>query len=228
MTATTSVTPNRIAPYLSEPAKCQPPLPSTREGREAVLSDAVFAAIAALQGLLTHSDPKVVMKAAEMILNLETTRQRHGRVLIGMDAEPERGPHTPYAILPDPHTACANHTPRATNHANTLNVFIEKVRAELQSQEDAEGTGVVVSHAQAEECARYIQANMRQTRHQPVGLDSAAGEPDAIRGQPVPAAKECRSCPSPTRPLRPSPSPISSPATVSPAPPPVGGRTATR
>ncbi len=58
-----AATPNRIAPYLSEPQKTLPALPATREGREAVLTDAVFAAIAALQGLLTHADPKVVRDA---------------------------------------------------------------------------------------------------------------------------------------------------------------------
>ncbi|MEO2091582.1 MAG: hypothetical protein ABGY75_19170, partial [Gemmataceae bacterium] len=102
MTATTS--PNRIAPYLSEPADVLPP-PATPEDREAVLTDAVFAAIAALQGLLTHSDPKVVMKAAEMILNLETTRQRHGRPVIGMERPLEDRPSTESCLGNDRRTA---------------------------------------------------------------------------------------------------------------------------
>jgi hypothetical protein len=155
------VTLNRVAPFLDEPRK-QLPLPMTPATREAVLTDAVFAAVAALQGLLTHPDLKVVMRAAEMILNLETTRQRHGRKVIGMD-RPECGLHAPYAGEQEPHTTCPDHTPKATNLADPLDVFVEKVRAELQSQEDAEGTGVVVTREQAEECARFIQANAHRT-----------------------------------------------------------------
>jgi hypothetical protein len=178
----TSTTPNRIAPYLSESQKIE--IPATREGREAVLADAVFAAIAALQGLLTHADPKVVMRAAEMILNLETTRQRHGRVMIGMEL-PECGPHTACAEI-EPLAERAEHTPKAVNHADPLDVFVEKVRAELQSQEDADGTGVIVSREQAEECARFIQANAHCTPpFDPTPPGRGCHEPPARRERPM-------------------------------------------
>jgi hypothetical protein len=180
-----TATPNRLAPYLSEPQKIV--MPGTREGREVVLADAVFAAIAALQGLLAHPDPKVVMRAAEMILNLETTRQRHGRVMIGLDLPQEQPVFAATERSGRASTAPAGRgEERTVNRANPLDEFIEKVRKELrgpdttceiarfpgfpkvvseplQAQEDAGGTGVVVSRAQAEECARHIHANAHRT-----------------------------------------------------------------
>jgi hypothetical protein len=154
--------PNRVAPYLSEPKKTLPQVPPTREGREAVLTDAVFAAITALQGLLTHHDPKVVMRAAEMILNLETTRQRHGRQLIGMGLE--CGPHTPCAELPEPHTACADHTPDIPFDLpdEPDDELIEVVRSGLQEDADAKCTGEKVSWAKAKQAARDGLAFLRK------------------------------------------------------------------
>ncbi|MEO2088520.1 MAG: hypothetical protein ABGY75_03355 [Gemmataceae bacterium] len=161
----TSATPNRVAPYLSESKKTLP-LPATREGREAVLADAVFAAIAALQGLLTHADPKVVMKAAEMILNLETTRQRHGRTMIGMEhhvgrVESSRPDGEAMSGLED------STRPTETDLLNDLpdepdDALIEVVRSGLQEDADAKGTGEVVSWTKAKQAARDGLAFLRQ------------------------------------------------------------------
>ncbi|MEO2089339.1 MAG: hypothetical protein ABGY75_07565 [Gemmataceae bacterium] len=169
----TSAAPNRLAPYLSEPKKTLPALPASAEGRSALLSDAVFAAVLALQGQLKHHDPEVVQKAAEMILDFEKTRLRHGRRVVGTERPPVLEPLPPLEPLPQPHpptpSPFGGGGERTANRANPLDVFIDKVRAELQSQEDAEGTGVIVSRAQAEECARYIRANMHDTPLPPAG-----------------------------------------------------------
>ncbi len=187
MTATTS--PNRLAQYLDAPQKALPP--ATPESREALLTDAVFAAVAALQGLLAHEDPRVVMRAAEMILSLETTRQRHGRPVIGMERpeEPLVFAATSGSGILEPHPPAPSPTrrggERAVNHANPLDGFIEKVRQELQRQEDAEGTGVIVTRAQAAECARYIQANAHNTPlNQPPAGRRCHGERPGNRNLP--------------------------------------------
>jgi hypothetical protein len=97
----TAATPhNRVLPYLDAPKQ---PLPTTPGARRQALADGVFAAVAALQGLLAHSDPAVVMKAAAMILDFEKTRLRHDRPVAGTAVElPEMDPlpaleplHTP-------------------------------------------------------------------------------------------------------------------------------------
>ncbi len=156
-----AVIPNRVAPYLNEPKKSLPPMPATREGREAVLTDAVFAAIAALQGLLTHHDPKVVMRAAEMILNLETTRQRHGRAMIGMESHRECTPHPSGAVDPKPHPEGAEYIPDDLPDEPD-DALIEVVRSGLQEDADEKGTGEKVTWAKAKQAARDGLAFLRQ------------------------------------------------------------------
>jgi len=73
---------NRIARHL-EPSLSPPP-PADPRGRHDFLSDAILRAVAAVTKLLDHDDPAVVLKAAKMILDVEKTRMRHGRRLLGV------------------------------------------------------------------------------------------------------------------------------------------------
>ena len=197
--------PNRVAPYLSEPKKTLPPMPATREGREAVLTDAVFAAITALQGLLTHHDPKVVMRAAEMILNLETTRQRHGRVMIGLGM-PERVLLARRADAEEPLAERAEHSEeplaeRAEHFPDDLpdepdDELIEVVRSGLQQDADAKGTGEKVSWAKAKQAARAGLAFIRQQVNEtgegdPIGSVGPRGSRPLRNAGGTPAVQEC-------------------------------------
>ena len=137
-----------------------PALPTTPAGRAELFSQAVFAAVAALQKQLTDDDPAVVRAAAESILDLEKTRLRHGREVAGMEC----GPHTPCAVLPEPHTACADHTPdesAAEQARRSRREFIEELRRALQTREDELGSGVVVTPEQAEAFYRQVKDRVR-------------------------------------------------------------------
>jgi hypothetical protein len=85
---------NRIAKQLQNLATPAP---------QAVYSNAIFAAIQAVQQLFTHDDPQVVLKAASMILDLEKTRLRH--------AGSDRRDLCDFAEMPAPTTSP---DPRAT------------------------------------------------------------------------------------------------------------------
>ena len=178
----TTAAQNRIAPYLSGPQKTLPPLPATAEGRSALLADAVFAAVAALQRLLTHADPNVVMRAAEMILDFEKTRLRHGRPVAGtvptsplaplptLDPLPATSPADAAAEGP-PSLEQAVHAGRilfdALDSNDTLDdpqpeldpARVEQVRRRLQKIADGRGDGEVVTREKAEAVYRYIVEN---------------------------------------------------------------------
>ena len=162
----TSAAPNRVAQYLNEPKKTLPSPPSTPKDREALLTDAVFAAVAALQELLTNSDPKVVMRAAEMILNLETTRQRHGRVMIGTEVPRELDPLPSLVPLPQPRPPAPSPRgrggERAVNRADPFEVYVEQVREVLQEWE--EGFPVVITRQEAREYAVELIDRERKRR----------------------------------------------------------------
>jgi hypothetical protein len=153
----TSATPNRIAPYLSEPARTLPPLPADPAARSALLSDAVFAAVLALQGQLTHHDPAVVRKAAEMILDFEKTRLRHGRAVAGTI------PPSPLEPLPQLDPLPQSHPPapspmrregeRSVNRADPFEGYVDQVRQALQSWEEEDESGITVSSEHAREFA---------------------------------------------------------------------------
>ncbi len=157
----TSATPNRIAPYLSEPARTLPPLPASAEGRSALLSDAVFAAVLALQGQLTHHDPKVVQTAAGMILDFEKTRLRHGRRVAGTERPPVLEPLPPLDPLPVP---AARGEARPVNRADPFEVYVERVREVLQSWEDEDGFDITITRAEAREYATDMIGRERKRR----------------------------------------------------------------
>jgi hypothetical protein len=54
----------------------------TAEERQRFVAEAVARAMSAAVRLLDHDDPKVVLKAAAMLLDLEKTRLRHGRAVL--------------------------------------------------------------------------------------------------------------------------------------------------
>jgi hypothetical protein len=122
---------NRVSPYLNDPP-----------ARQEVLGDAVIAAVVALQGLLRHDDPAVVLKSAAMILDLERTRLRHDRPISG--TEPTTRPAPPV----EPETTIEPHG--GVNLADPMIQYIEQVRKFLQNEVDAEGTGEVVPWEKAE------------------------------------------------------------------------------
>jgi len=66
---------NRVRPHFI-------PDEPTAEERQRFVTDAVTRAMSAVVGLLDHADPKVVLKAAGMLLDLEKTRIRHGRAVL--------------------------------------------------------------------------------------------------------------------------------------------------
>ncbi len=175
----TSAVPNRIAPYLSEPAKTLPALPADPAARRAVLSDAVFAAVLALQAQLVHHDPKIVQAAAGMILNFEMTRLRHGRPVAG--TADECGPHTACAGPEEPHTPCADHTPDDLP-AEPDDGQIEAVRKSFQKRADAAGTGEVVSWEQAKQAARDGLALIRGGMHEYRRAAGTTEEKPCVRG----------------------------------------------
>jgi hypothetical protein len=147
--------------------------------REGVLSDAVFAAIRALQRLLISDDPHLTLKAAEMILDLEKTRLRHGRPVSGTDlsAAPIPPAPTPEPVeLPD----------GGVNWANPLEVYIEQVRQLLQAEADEAGTGAVVTRDAAEAFVRRIIH-----AEELASLEAHATGPPAARGMKSPASVSC-------------------------------------
>ena len=160
MVATNRLTPKRpeIDPPTPPPATVPVPPPATPADLSAVWSNAVFAAVAALQRQLTDDDPEVVREAAGAILDLEKTRLRHGREVAGVS--PECGPHTPCAAPSDPHTACADHTPEDVDPAERA--IIEKLQKQLQAIEDQRGSGKVVSFAEADAVARRTVEAIRR------------------------------------------------------------------
>jgi hypothetical protein len=148
---------NRVSPYLDAPP-----------ARQEVLGDAVIAAVVALQGLLRHDDPAVVLKSAAMILDLERTRLRHDRPISG--TEPTTRPEPVVAVEPPA---------RGVNLADPMIRYIEQVRKFLQDEADAEGTGEVVPWEKAE----WIANRMLQKQ-------AAPPEPTAdvrLRCPPVPS-----------------------------------------
>jgi len=68
---------NRLDPHPVPP-------PDDVTGRHDFLSDAILRAVAATARLLGDDDPAVVLKAAKMLLDLEKTRMRHGRRVLGV------------------------------------------------------------------------------------------------------------------------------------------------
>jgi hypothetical protein len=86
---------NRIATHLDTPAD-----------RSRVWSDALFAAVAALQDQLSHPNAEIVREAATLLIDLEKTRLRHDRPLSGTA---ECTPHPPCAVDPELPAAGADH-----------------------------------------------------------------------------------------------------------------------
>lgn len=192
MVATTSA-PNRIAPYLSEPTKTLPPLPADPAARSALLSDAVFAAVLALQGQLTHHDPEVVQKAAEMILDFEKTRLRHGRAVAGTIPPSTLEPLPRLDQLPGcddrPQPAAGPEVARALSAADAAFAELDeldepeefddpaypeldaagvgRVRAQLQAWADEKGAGQVVSWDRAVSIAKQAIDRQRQRANAP-------------------------------------------------------------
>jgi hypothetical protein len=182
----TSTIPNRIAPYPSEPAKTLPPLPASAEARSALLSDAVFAAVLALQGQLTHHDPAIVQKAAEMILDFEKTRLRHGRRVAGTERPQVLNPLPPLDPLPVP---AARGNARPVNRADPFDVYVERVRQVLQSWEDEDGFDITISRGEAREYAADMIARERKRRTGeavPPPSDPRLVPPAALVGADVP------------------------------------------
>ncbi len=80
---------NRIAGHFA-PAS-NPVLP-TPEGKQAAWGEAVFAAMMFYQTQLAHPDERVAERAARAIFDLEKTRLRHGREVVGTVAEAKAEP----------------------------------------------------------------------------------------------------------------------------------------
>ena len=166
----------------STPTSELPALPTTAAGRAEFFSNAVFAAVAALQKQLTDDDPAVVREVAEAILDLEKTRLRHGREVAGVECGPHTacaadsanrgcppagGPGTPAADAagsPDPHTPCADHTPDespAERAAREHREYLADLRRRMQELEDMKGSGKTVTPADAEAFFRRAEDRVR-------------------------------------------------------------------
>ncbi len=162
MVATTSA--NRVAPYLSEPKKTLPPLPATPEARQALLSDAVFAAVLALQAQLTHHDPAVVQKAAGMILDFEKTRLRHGRPVAGTAPPSPLEPLPPVAPLPPLDPVCGGDAPLRPNTRPELTPILPTaadVHYEFDSEFDAPPADPIYPELDEEAVGR-VRAQLQQ------------------------------------------------------------------
>jgi hypothetical protein len=138
---------NRIAHF-------QQPVPTQVEIGETIRSSAIVAAIQAVQQLLNHDDPGVVLKAAGMIIDLEKTRLRHGRKACEVPQMPAAsGADTPEF---HPVTEVAEAVEEAQEEPDSHFLFVQEFQAELQTEADRAGAGVVISWADAERQAEEL------------------------------------------------------------------------
>ncbi len=140
MTATTAA--NRVATYFDQPRTQPPPplppLPTTPEGRQAVLADVLCAALLTLRAELADADLWVRHKAAVEILDFEKTRLRHGRDVIGTTPPPpdlECVLLAPRADPEHPLAERAEHTPDDDDEPEVGPTADEMEAAELAGRE---------------------------------------------------------------------------------------------
>jgi len=81
MVATQNSAPvNRVAGYFQKP---MPEIPDNDFDRQAMYTESIFQAVAALRELLNCGDKAIVLKAARELFQLERTRLRHHRNISG-------------------------------------------------------------------------------------------------------------------------------------------------
>ena len=159
---------NRISPYLDAP---QPDVvvPTDPATREAVIGDAVIAAVIRLRQLLASDEPVVALKAAGMILDLEKTTIRHGRAITGTDTQTPSAPPEPTGFTPE--------ELNEMDEEERFEFYVELAQRQLQSGEDARGAGVVVTRAMAERLVRdtLSQAQNQFVKPPPSGCQAGGG-----------------------------------------------------
>jgi hypothetical protein len=186
---------NRLTPFFNAP----PPLPADAATRKTALADAVFAALRALQAQLTHHDPQVVLNAATMILDLEKTRLRHARSVVGT-TEPLESSSPPSTDWDQCHIDQEEDKEEARmeeedlwggerndpwDRSNPLEQHVETLRQYFQMAEDLHHTGRVVHRDKLRKLVRAKLEEERQRREQ--APTAAATTPPASHGVGIPS-----------------------------------------
>lgn len=139
MSATATRSHNRIVQHqTSKPSSLIPP--ATPAARQAVMADAFFTAILTLKSLLASDDPALALRAAELILDVEKTRIRHDRDVIGLSMT--TSPEPPPAEAVSSHEESAQPTNEScVNWADPFEVFVSQTQPKLQAKMDEDGHG---------------------------------------------------------------------------------------
>jgi hypothetical protein len=138
------------------------------------MADAVMASVLALQGLLTNTNPNVVVKAAGMILDLDKTQMRHGRPVCGTDHPtpleleplPELAPPTGFGI------PTSQRQDRETEDDEPCEEVVEQFRVELQAAQDRGGGLKILTPDKAGQLARFY----RSRGHNPLPTGHPRGD----------------------------------------------------